>query len=191
MPGFKVSMEEISNEVLLKAAGGDVDSFEIIYKATASFVYNVASRVVYNAHDAEEVTQEVFLNVYRKLKYFRGQSSLKTWFYRIAVNCAINYSKKMARGRDRKKEYYENLDPWHTPYKATTGGGDHEEAIRAFLKILNRDQRMCVILRNIEGLSYEQIAKTLRININTVRSRLKRAREKLLAAGRKVIQDEL
>lgn len=184
-------MQDIQNEVLIKAAQGDLESFELIYRAAASFVYNVAYRIVYNREDAEELTQEVFLNIYRNLKNFRFQSSFKTWVYRITANCAINYSKKMSRERNRKKEYYENLNPWHLLAASRANSESHKEAIDLLLKTLNPDQRMCIVLRNIEGLSYRQIADTLKIGINTVRSRLKRAREKLLSMRREVIKNEL
>ena len=81
----------------------------LIYKDISGFVYNVAFRITGNKQDAEEVTQEVFLIIYHKLKNFRFQSSLKTWAYRITVNCAINHSKKMFRETDRIKEYGETL----------------------------------------------------------------------------------
>jgi RNA polymerase sigma-70 factor (ECF subfamily) len=68
---------------------------------------------------------------------------------------------------------------------------DREEIVNSFLKVLTPDQRACIVLRNIEGLSYQEIAETLKININTVRSRLKRAREQLLAVRKKVVNDEL
>ena len=184
-------MQEISDDIIIKAQEGDIGSFEAIYKATAGFVYNVAYRIVYNAQDAEEVTQEVFLNVHHKLKKFRLESSLKTWVYRIAVNCAINYSKKRTRERERKSEYRGNLNPWQLLTDQAADNHRHKEIIEIFLKILNSDQRICVVLRSIEGLSYQQIAETLKISINTVRSRLKRAREKLLAMRTEVISDEL
>lgn len=184
-------MQDISREILIKASEGDLRSFETIYKAVSAFVYNVAYRVVGNSHDADEVTQEVFLNVYHKLKDFRFQSSLKTWIYRITVNCAINYSKKMSRERDKRKAYEE--DPatpkvFNVPEIMETGNAK-EEFVVSLLKNLNPDQRTCIILRSIEGLSYEEIADTLKISINTVRSRLKRAREKLLTAGKGVIKN--
>jgi RNA polymerase sigma-70 factor (ECF subfamily) len=182
-------MHEITTEILSKAAQGDIKSFEAIYKATSGFVYNVAYRVVHNSQDAEEITQEVFLNVHRKLKYFRGQSSFKTWVYRIAANCAINHSKKTARERVRRDEYCKYLNPWDASKKPD--GSGCREVIDLFLKVLNPDQRLCVTLRNIEGLNYQQIAHTLNISINTVRSRLSRAREKLLAMRKEVIKDEL
>ena len=184
-------MQDIKNDVLVKAAEGDIESFEVIYKATAGFVYNVAYRIVRNTQDAEEVTQEVFLKVYHKLKGFRLESSLKTWIYRITVNCAINRFKKKAREKNRKDEYYENLNPWQAFNESPAGSHRRKEMIEMFLNILNPDQRVCVVLRSIEGLSYREIAETLRISINTVRSRLKRAREKLLSMRKEVRRDEL
>ena len=184
-------MQELSDDIIIRAREGDIGSFEAIYKSTAGFVYNVAHRIVYNAQDAEEVTQELFLNVYHKLKDFRLESSLKTWIYRITVNCAINYSKKRSREREKKTEYRNNLNPWQLLDEPELDNQRHKEIIEIFLKILNPDQRICVVLRSIEGLSYQEIAETLKISINTVRSRLKRAREKLLAARKEVISDEL
>ena len=184
-------MQEISDDVIIKAQCGDIGSFELIYKATAGFVYNIAHRVVYNAQDAEEVTQEVFLTVYRKLKDFRLESSLKTWIYRIAVNCAINHSKKGAREKERQVEYQGNLNPWQLLNGSPADKHRNKEVVDMLLKVLNPDQRICVVLRSIEGLSYREIARTMRISINTVRSRLKRAREKLLAMRKEVIKDEL
>lgn len=184
-------MHDIPNEVLIKASQGDLESFEIIYKETADFVYNVAYRIVYNKEDAEELTQEVFLSVYRNLKNFRFQSSFKTWVYRIAANCAINYSKKMAREKQKKQKYYENLNPWQAITGLKKNSEHNKEAVELLLNTLNQDQRMCMVLRNIEGLSYKQVSDILKININTVRSRLKRAREKLLAMRKEVIKNEM
>jgi RNA polymerase sigma-70 factor, ECF subfamily len=184
-------MQEISDDILIKAARGDIEAFEIVYRATARFVYNVACRVVRNAHDAEEITQEVFLTIYRKLKSFRSQSSLKTWIYRITVNSAINFGKKQSREKMKHEEYHKNINPWEAVSQPKNSGTNHKEAIELLLKILNPDQRMCVILRNLEGLSYQQIARAMKISINTVRSRLKRAREKLIAARKEVIKDGL
>ena len=74
-----------------------MQAFEEVYKASSSFVYNVALRVVNNTEDAREVTQEVFLIIYNKLKSFRFESSFKTWVYRITANYAINFAKKASR----------------------------------------------------------------------------------------------
>ncbi len=181
-------MQDIPEDILIKAAEGDVDSYEIIYKAAASFVYNVAYRVVRNREDAEEVTQDVFLIVYRKLKEFRFESSLKTWIYRITVNCAINFAKKSSKVRNKMTTYDDQMTKEtvsHEAYKEV----DKEyytKVVNDMLGVLNPDQRACIVLRNIEGLSYQEVAEALKININTVRSRLKRARESLLALRKKV-----
>ena len=184
-------MQEISNEILAKAAGGDITSFEAIYKAASGFVYNVARRIVYNTPDAEEVTQEVFLKIHKNLRNFRLESSLKTWIYRITVNCAINHSKRSTRQRKKEEAYYGELNPWQSAEDPALAGQGYKEMIEMLLKILNPDQRICVVLRSIEGLSYKEIAEVLKIGINTVRTRLKRARGKLLTMRKEVIKNEV
>lgn len=185
-------MNDIPKEVLIKASEGDLKSFEHIYKDTAGFVYNVALRIVGNKQDAEEVAQEAFLNIYHNLAGFRFQSSFKTWVYRIAVNCAINQSRRISRERARRREYGDNLNRLGKTFDEAVVGTDAESQERVaahFLSVLNQDQRSCVVLRTIEGLSYQEIADILKININTVRTRLKRARERMINLGKEVIAD--
>jgi RNA polymerase sigma-70 factor, ECF subfamily len=187
-------MQDILKETLIKAQEGDFESFENIYKETSGFVYNVALRIVNNKQDAEEVVQDVFLNIYHNLRGFRFQSSFRTWAYRIAVNCAINHVKKMGREKNRVKEYGNNLmqvgQTSQEPEIDKLNDGQ-ERIISSLLGVLDVNQRACIVLRNIEGLSYQEISSTLKININTVRSRLKRAREKLLSFGKEGIKNEL
>jgi RNA polymerase sigma-70 factor (ECF subfamily) len=184
--GWKVKMEDIGNDILIKASQGDMGAFEEVYKASSSFVYNVALRVVNNREDALEVAQEVFMIIHDKLKTFRFESSFKTWVYRITANYAINYAKKNSRAKT-------------VPYEDAFGEGavlsdaqtrmdqEHQnQLVEKLLGELNPDQRACVVLRDIQGLSYEEIAQALNININTVRSRLKRSREKLLTIRKQV-----
>ncbi len=179
-------MEEIAKDTLIRASQGDMRAFEEVYKTSSSFVYNVALRIVNNREDALEVSQEVFMIIYHKLKGFRFESSFKTWAYRITANCAINFAKKNSRAKT-------------VPYDDAFGEGavvneartrmdqEHQsQLVENLLAELNCDQRACVVLRDIQGLSYEEIAQTLNININTVRSRLKRSREKLLSLRRSV-----
>jgi RNA polymerase sigma-70 factor (ECF subfamily) len=179
-------MEDIDKDILIRASQGDMQAFEDVYKASSSFVYNVAYRIVNNREDALEVAQEVFMIIYNKLKEFRFESSFKTWAYRITANYAINYAKKNSRAKT-------------VPFEESFGEGavlsnaqanmDQEyqgQLVEKLLAELNPDQRACVVLRDIQGLSYEEIAQSLNININTVRSRLKRSREKLLSLREKV-----
>lgn len=186
-------MDDVPENIIIKASKGDIDAFEFIYKAYSQFVLNVAFRIVDNMGDAEEVTQQVFLAVYQKLNKFQFQSSMKTWIYRIAINCAINYSRRTSRERDRMVEYNEVFHSQNSAgeIEKHMNKEDQEEIVHSFLKVLTPDQRACIVLRNIEGLSYQEIAETLKININTVRSRLKRAREQLLAVRKKVVNNEL
>lgn len=181
-------MQDISEDILRKASDGDLKSFEAIYRGAGDFVHNVALRIVNNREDAEEVTQEVFINIYHNLKSFRFESSFKTWIYRITANHAINYAKKLSRVRNKTVEYDDQSVAGSVP-------GDipgkieqefHSETVQELLGAINPEQRACVVLRNIEGLSYQEIAQALKININTVRSRLKRAREKLMSFRKQV-----
>ncbi len=183
----------ISEDIIIKALEGNIESFESIYKTFSGFVYNVAFRVVNNRDEAQEVTQEVFLAVYRKLESFKFKSSFKTWIYRITVNMSINYAKKRPKAQNRTVEYDDNKEF----NKTIDSVGEkiereqQEKVISTLLESLNPDQRACVVLRSIEGLSYQEIAESLNININTVRSRLKRARETLLALRKEMVQNEL
>lgn len=182
----------ISDELIVRAAGGDTESFEVIYRAFNRFVYQVAFRMVDDPLDAEEIVQDVFVRVFHQLRSFRFEASLKTWIYRITVNTTINVRKKRTRQRDKIKEYREEM---HKQAQVTKPRYAEEEdaqnKVQQLLSILNDDQRLCLVLRVIEGLSYEEIARTLQININTVRTRLKRAREKLLSVKQEVVGDEV
>lgn len=181
-------MDDISEDIIVQAASGDLKAFEAIYKSASSFVYNIAWRIVQNKEDAEEVTQEVFLILYHKLKSFRFESSFKTWVYRITANSAVNFAKKHSRHKDKSVEYDEQIMPVavQSEVHENMAKQEQEKKIEALLSHINPDQRACIVLRNIQGLSYEEIAETLKININTVRTRLKRAREKMLSIRKQV-----
>ncbi|MFC1666546.1 RNA polymerase sigma factor [Candidatus Omnitrophota bacterium] len=181
-------MVEIDNDLIIKASQGDMRAFEEIYKSSSSFVYNVAFRVANNSKDAEEITQEVFIKVFKNLRSFNFRSSLKTWLYRIAVNTAINFKKKISK-EENKRVHYEfalNTSPDHK-------GKDHdnENLVRYLLGKLSLEHKTCIVLKEIQGLSYKEISSVLRININTVRSRLKRARQKLIVLRREVVKNEV
>ncbi|MFC1807123.1 RNA polymerase sigma factor [Candidatus Omnitrophota bacterium] len=186
-------MDTLDRDLIIRASEGDVDSFEQIYKAYSGFVYNLALRVGRNKDDANEVTQDVFMSIYRNLKNFKFNSSFKTWVYRVATNYSINYAKKRSKVNDRTIEYSDSLDS-HTTESEISANIEKEHrsfVIKKMLDMLNPEYRICMVLRHIEGLSYEEIADLLRVNINTVRTRLKRARERLLAARKEVVNNEV
>ena len=180
-------MENIAQEVLERASQGDIGAFEQVYKTTSGFVYNVALRITRNSADAEEVTQDVFMKIYHNLKGFRFRSTFKTWVYRIAVNTAINrYHKSLReqRGRVDKGGVIESLPDSSSAVQAAIQS-DTEKSLDRLLDKLSPEYKACLILREIEGLSYQEIADALKIPLNTVRTRLKRARQALLEESRR------
>ena len=180
-------MQDIDRDIIVQASEGNIEAFEKIYRTTSAFIYNVTYRITNNAEDAQEVTQDVFLKIYNNLTGFRFQSSFKTWLYRVAVNAAINVYKKRSRELRHRADYDDNIELEHTHEKTkeSIDRESNEALVESMLNMLNSDQRACVVLRDVEGLSYKEIAGVLKININTVRSRLKRAREALLAFRQK------
>ena len=177
-------MRDIPKNIIEMAALGDRAAFEEIYKAFSSIIYTVAINITRNRQDAEEVTQDVFVKIYRGLKNFKFSSSFGTWVYRIAMNAAIN----MHRARSRRNTLTTLIEDINIlPDVAQAGAKDAIERQDAKLKVammlegLSTEHRSCIVLREIEGLDYKEIADVLGIPLNTVRSRLKRAREALVA----------
>jgi len=183
-------MEEITKDTILNASQGDMNAFETIYKNTSGFVYNVALRMAGSYDTAAEITQDVFLKVYEELKNFRHASVFRTWLYRITVNMTLNALKKNSKYADKTIDIDAMPDsiltenPVHDQIERNT----RNEELQKLLDTLSEDQKICIVLRDIEDMSYKEIAETLNLNINTVRTRLKRARETLLkrAAGGKL-----
>lgn len=168
---------------------GDDQAFEALIQRFEQPVFGVVSRLVDDAGDAADVVQEVFLKIFRNIGGFRGDSSLKTWIYRIAVNEARNQHRWF--GRHRGKEFTlepsasdvpglsDRLrDPGPSPFQLTL---DHEmrAMIEMALQSLGGNQRTVLVLREIEGLSYEEIGQILGISLGTVKSRILRGREAL------------
>jgi len=186
-------MQNITNEIINRAIDGDEQAFELIYKAYFRFVANVSYRIVNKKEEAEEVCQEVFITIYRKISTFRQQSSLKTWIYRVTVNCALKYAQKKTN-ENKGMVAYDEGNPIASHAKNVREKMDdqaNEKLVEKLLNYLNVEQRMCIVLRSIEGLSYKQIANVLKIPINTVRSRIKRARQAMIAFRQEEVSYEL
>ncbi|MBI4753333.1 sigma-70 family RNA polymerase sigma factor [Candidatus Desantisbacteria bacterium] len=186
-------MSKISSEILTQASIGDIKAFEQVYKEFSGFVYNISLKITGNSHDAEEVTQDIFMKIYHKLKTFRFCSSFKTWVYRIAVNTAINYQRSSIKKESQRVDF-ETIALTVSDDKATAEDNiikqEDSAQLDSLLQALKPEHRVCLILREIEGLNYREIANILEIPVNTVRSRLKRAREALMS-GRGRRKDEL
>jgi len=173
---------------------GDVTGFEQIVKHYSSTIFSLAARLV-GPSEAEDVVQETFLRAYRGLERFRGESSLKTWLYAIALNRARARHGTLARlkalfaspapsagGDDIVSLIDGAADPGATPEESSMRRQERTR-LRAAMSRLPEDFRAAVVLRDLEGLSYGEIADTLAVPIGTVRSRI--------ARGRALLREEL
>jgi len=168
---------------------GEETAYETLIQRFEQPVFGVVSRLTDDASDAADVVQEVFLKVFRNIGSFRGDSSLKTWIYRIAVNEARNHRRWFGRHRGKEvglepasHEEFSNGD-WlpaesPSPYEITL---DHEvqEMMEEAFKRISPSYRAALVLREVEELSYDEIADVLEISVGTVKSRILRGREVL------------
>lgn len=175
----------------------DEQAYETLLSRFQQPIYNLCYRLVNDPADAADVTQEVFLKVFRSIDHFRGQSTLKTWIYRIAVNEAYNHRRWFSRHRKQEvglevedetsRPWLESIsDPARDPYELALNEERHQ-LIESSLREINSDFRAAVILRDLEDLSYEEIAEVLQISLGTVKSRILRGRESL----RRVIASQM
>jgi len=184
----------IEDTIIQNAARGDMRAFEKIYTITSGLVYATALRIILNRTDAEEIMQDVYVKVHKSIKKFKVGTSFPSWIYRITVNTAINaYNKKMKELRPRDDFDKAVHTEHHSPeIDKKINSADKEATLSRLLAQLNPDQRTCIVLREIQGLNYKEIAQTLNVNINTVRTRLKRARHALIAfAQKRVVHNEV
>lgn len=162
---------------------GDDRAFGEIYEQFESMVYNLALRMSGNAADADDISQETFLRAFRHLKRFKGKSSLKTWLFRIALNCSNTRLRRRGRRRarnieDGEAELERAADAGRSPEEAAVAA-DLSETFRAGLAALPVHYREAVLLRDFEDMNYEQIAEVLGVRLGTVRSRIARGRDLL------------
>ncbi|MGA2882751.1 MAG: sigma-70 family RNA polymerase sigma factor [Bryobacteraceae bacterium] len=175
---------------------GAEDAYEILIQRYQQPVYSLVCRLMNDPGDAPDIVQEVFLKVFRNIGAFRGNSSLKTWIYRIAVNEAYNHRRwfcrhqrqEVAFGSEEGTPHYAGgmMDPGRSPFEQAA---DHETRalVEQALEKLNPKFRAAVVLRDIEDLNYEDIATVLDVSLGTVKSRIMRGREAL----RKILEGRL
>ncbi len=182
-----VSLED--QQLITGLQQGVESCYEALISRFQQPVYSLAFRLLSDSGDACDVTQEVFLKVYRNIGHFRGQSSLRTWIYRIAVNESHNRRRWLFRHRHKEvglQEEFEDSEPREraipdgsrSPFDRAFDSEKHillEEA----LSRINPCFREAVVLRDVEDFSYEEIADILQISLGTVKSRILRGREAL------------
>jgi RNA polymerase sigma-70 factor (ECF subfamily) len=185
-PTGEEDSETISDsECVSRVQNGDVDAFEILRRRHQKSIYNLAYRMLgADPHEAEEITHVVFIQAYKSIRKFRGKSSFYTWLYRIAVNQAKNRRQQLAR--ERKVFTDPSSDSDLAPEVVDTRSPEQITAKKEFwgylqnaLNRLSSDHCEIFTLINLQGVSYEDAAEILDIPLNTVKSRLSRAREAL------------
>lgn len=176
-------------ELLAALKANQESAYEVLISRFQQPVYNLIYRLLNDPADACDAVQEVFLKVFRNVESFRGQSSLKTWVYRIALNEAYNHRRWFSRHRKQEvgletdeegsRSWIESIsDPSRDPYELTLNEERHQ-LIEDALREINPDFRAAVVLRDLEELSYEEIAEVMQVSLGTVKSRILRGRESL------------
>ena len=168
---------------------GSEGAYETLLSRFQQPVYNLALRLLNDTSDAADVVQEVFLKVFRNVGNFRGQSSLKTWIYRITVNEAHNQRRWFFRHRQREVGLEEEPEEARSMAQMLPDGSqspfdyvfdrERQNMIESALAKINPTFREVVVLRDIADLSYDEIADVLQLSLGTVKSRILRGREAL------------
>lgn len=175
------------NELVRLVQSGNKNAFNLLVSRHQNKVINIVARYVKNSGDVADVAQEAFIKAYRALPNFRGESAFYTWLYRIAVNSAKNYLTSQSRKPPASDvdsadaEYFEGSDALKENASPENTLLSEELRKKLFETIdkLPEDLKVAITLREIEGLSYEEIADVMECPVGTVRSRIFRAREAL------------
>ena len=179
--------------LVVEAAAGDLDAFDTLVRRYQTRLVNYALAIVRDTGEAEDVAQETFIRAYRSLGRFRGESSFKTWLYTIATNTART---ALERRRRRERVGGQSLDDDAQTFCADavpSGLPDAEttlvarDTIDRALATLSDHLRVAVVLRDVEGLDYKEIAKVTGVPIGTVESRIFRARHRLRTLLRSLV----
>lgn len=175
-------------ELVERAKKGDESAFEVLVTDNEKRIYNLCRRLTGNPEDAAELTQEAFLNAWRGLSRFQGESSFSTWLYRLASNACIDFLRKEKRRQnlsmtvslddEEEARQVELPDERYTPERELERT-EVRQAVAAGLERLTPEHRQVLVMREINGLSYAEIGGVLGLEEGTVKSRIARARNAL------------
>ena len=180
---------EEESRIVQKVIRGDVNAFETLVLAYEKNVYNIALRMTGNSEDASDMTQETFIKAYNSLQSFRGDSKFSVWLYRIATNVCLDFLRSKSRRPTVSLSVEDNegdevqldvADESQSP-ELLLDRQMTRESVRRGLETLSPEYRQILLLREIQGLSYEEISQALGLEAGTVKSRIFRARKKLCA----------
>ncbi len=170
-------------ELVHSAQKGDTSAFGQLVEAHQSKIYTLCYRMTGNAEDAADLTQEVFLSAWRSLSRFQEQSSFGTWIYRMATNASIDFLRRekrrqvlsMTMEEDSEERQAQVPDERYSPHRLLEQK-EARQAVANALAALSPEHRQVLVLREMEGLSYQEIGRLLDLEEGTVKSRIARAR---------------
>ena len=177
---------DVDAELVARVQAGDKQAFDLLVLKNQRKIMRLLSRMIRDQAEVEDVAQEAFIKAYRALPQFRGDSAFYTWLYRIAINTARNWLSSNSR-RPSTPSSYENEDGEtfnemdnltdNTTPESELASRQIAQTVNKAIEDLPEDLRTAIVLREIEGMSYEDIAQSMNCPIGTVRSRIFRARE--------------
>ena len=176
-------MEQNEQKLIARASGGDPAAFNQLMAMHEKRMYAVALRMFATREDAQDCLQEAMLRVYRAIGSFKGQSSFSTWVYRITMNTCLD---ELRRKKNRPNTSLDNLldqgwspsDGDNAPERSAIQSETRAQLAGA-IRELPEDMRSAIVLRDVQGYSYDEIAQILDVNVGTIKSRISRGREKL------------
>jgi len=181
-----VTERDVDAELVARVKEGDKKAFDLLVLKYQRKIMRLLSRMIRDQAEVEDVAQEAFIKAYRALPQFRGDSAFYTWLYRIAINTARNWLASNSR-RPSTPSSYENEDGEtfdemdnltdNTTPESELASRQIAQTVNKAIEDLPEDLRTAIVLREIEGMSYEDIAQSMNCPIGTVRSRIFRARE--------------
>ena len=192
-----MSEREVDLALVERVRRGERHAFDLLVIKYQRKIMRLLSRMIHDPAEIEDVAQEAFIKAYRALPQFRGDSAFYTWLYRIALNTARNWQAASFRRpstvmplENEDGETFDQIDGLSdesTP-ESLMASRQVAQAVNAAIDELPDDLRAAIVLREIEGMSYEEIASTMQCPIGTVRSRIYRAREAIAARLRPVME---
>lgn len=192
-PSYPMMATTTSPELLLarRAAKADARAWDEIVARYGERIYNVAYRFSHNAADAEELTQDIFLKLYAKLHMYRGDVPLMAWALRLSRNVCIDHYRShrlRLQARSVSEQQLMRLPSADDPHE-TSWHRQRRELVHRCLADMPEDQATVIMLRDLQGLSYDEVAHVLDVPSGTVKSRLNRARKELMERMREALAD--